>query len=928
MPDKRTEQRQLAAMIFTDIVESTRLKQELGDRDAVALIRRHHSMIREILARFPGGEEVETAGDSFFIVFRNTSDAVQFSLLVQTRLRGTPDQAQRVQVRIGIHVGEVLIEELNDSKQTRRPAGIQVDMCARVMSLAQGNQILMTRFAFDNARAVLRREQIEGVAPLTWMNHGPYVLKGVEEPVEVCEVGEASCALLKAPANSEKAHRYTSVDGEPVLGWRPALDQAVPNTKWTLEKKLGEGGFGEVWLGEHETLKEKRVFKFCFRADRVRSLKREVTLFRLLKERVGHHPNIVGIQEVFFDQPPFYIVMDYAAGQDLRAWCEAQGGVEKVPLRTRLEIVAQVADALHAAHEAGVIHRDVKPSNILISDLRSATSDLRPPSVKLTDFGIGQVVSQEALVGLTQMGFTQTVSGPGSSSHTGTQMYMAPELLAGHPASHRSDIYSLGVVLFQLLVGDWARPLTTDWAKGISDPLAREDLERCFAGKPEERFTSAQELAHQLRTFDERRVLRFTREKAAKRRRILRLGAGITLLSLFCLVVAFYSFKVLRSRFGREAVMEGTTIDQASFAYQEGRASLLNNPGLPGLTNAVRWFLDATQRDTNFAAAYAYLAFTYRQLDLFHEPGKGWDERAWTAASQALALNKNLAIAYVVRGGLFFTPARNWRAAEDIRDQRTALRLDPLVKTAHFELAFVYNHLGFLDEAVQELQQELALHRGDPTPIWLLGGVLLADGKYSKALEELNLIPPEVFPHRRTELWLKAMCQLHCGQTNEASARLEKAVTQEGFVGDSLLTSVQAILDAANGQTNRAKERIAIASANAKPFVHFHHVSYNFASAYALMHEDKLAIDWLKKAANDGYPCYPTFTNDLNFKSLWRNPEFGVFVKEQKQQWQDSRAKLLPKAVTLPTRAIWVAVALLVAFSAIAWRVRTSANHS
>ena len=116
-----------------------------------------------------------------------------------------------------------------------------------------------------------------------------------------------------------------------MLGWRPALDQVVPNTQWTLQKKLGEGGFGEVWLGRHETLKEQRVFKFCFRLDRVRSLKREVTLFRLLKERAGHHPNIVGIQ-VFFDTAPFYIVMDYAEGQDLRTWCDAQGGVNKVPM--------------------------------------------------------------------------------------------------------------------------------------------------------------------------------------------------------------------------------------------------------------------------------------------------------------------------------------------------------------------------------------------------------------------------------------------------------------------------------------------------------------------------------------------------------------------------------------------------------------------
>lgn len=76
----------------------------------------------------------------------------------------------------------------------------------------------------------------------------------------------------------------------------------MPNTRWRLKTKLGEGGFGEVWLGRHQTMKERRVFKFCFRADRVRSLKREMTLFRLIKERIGDHPNIVGLREVYFDR--------------------------------------------------------------------------------------------------------------------------------------------------------------------------------------------------------------------------------------------------------------------------------------------------------------------------------------------------------------------------------------------------------------------------------------------------------------------------------------------------------------------------------------------------------------------------------------------------------------------------------------------------
>src|SRR5262249_42406750 len=158
---------------------------------------------------------------------------------------------------------------------------------------AEGGQILLTRAVFDSARQTLKGEELPGLNELRWLSHGPYLLKGIEESVDVCEVGEVGRGVLKAPSGSEKAQRQVSADAEPVLGWRPALEQVVPNTQWVLEKRLGEGGFGEVWLGRHLKLKERRVFKFCFRADRVRSLKREMTLFRVLKERVGDHPNIV-----------------------------------------------------------------------------------------------------------------------------------------------------------------------------------------------------------------------------------------------------------------------------------------------------------------------------------------------------------------------------------------------------------------------------------------------------------------------------------------------------------------------------------------------------------------------------------------------------------------------------------------------------------
>jgi WD40 repeat protein/class 3 adenylate cyclase/tRNA A-37 threonylcarbamoyl transferase component Bud32 len=580
-------------LLFSDVVGSTALKQSLGDRAGVALLQQHHEQVRQVLRNFVGAEVIKTAGDSFLILFPMPSEAVKCALLLQGRLRQFNEGLSvAVQDRLGLHMGEVVIEEI--APDQRDVHGMQVDTCSRVMGLARGGQILLTRGVFDSARQMLKGEDIAGVAGLNWVSHGRYLLKGVEEPVEICEVAEAGRSPLRPPDTTEKAQRHTSPDEEPVLGWRPAVGTVVPNTKWVLEQKLGEGGFGEVWLGRHQVMKERRVFKFCFRAERVRSLKREMTLFRLMKERVGDHPNIVSLREVYFDQPPYYVEMDYVEGRDLAHWCEAQGGVKAVPLETRLEIVAQVADALQAAHECGVIHRDVKPGNILVSGQWSVVSGQNGQadsslvtrhsslSVKLSDFGIGQVVSEECLAGVTRAGFTQTML-PSSSSHAGTQLYLAPELLAGDPATTRSDIYSLGVVLYQLLVGSFNRPLTSDWTEEIADPLLRDDLRHCVAGKPAERFVGAGQLAQRLRSLSARQAELTAHERAerraAQRQRVALLAGGAAALLLLLAIVLGYGFsRAEKQRRRAEAYLYDADMILAGQALQQnnlGRARRL-----------------------------------------------------------------------------------------------------------------------------------------------------------------------------------------------------------------------------------------------------------------------------------------------------------------------------------------------------------------
>jgi len=220
-------------------------------------------------------------------------------------------------------------------------------------------------------------------------------------------------------------------------------------------------------------------------------------------------------------------------------------------LETRLEIIAQVADALQSAHDAGVIHRDVKPSNILIEEKDGQ------PRARLTDFGIGQLVSGDTPAGITQIGFTQTMVN--EDSLTGTQLYLAPEMLAGQPATIRSDIYALGVMLYQFAMGALNHPLTSDWSEDIADPLLRDDIQHCVAGDPAKRFAGGAQLSAHLRTLPQRRTEKEAAERlrarAARRKKQVRLvsfaAAAVAIAAVF-LAFAFVRERGLKSKIAEE----------------------------------------------------------------------------------------------------------------------------------------------------------------------------------------------------------------------------------------------------------------------------------------------------------------------------------------------------------------------------------------
>ncbi|MDQ7781075.1 MAG: protein kinase, partial [Planctomycetota bacterium] len=510
---RRRHRTSLLTLLFTDLVGSTKLKQTRGDSEAVAAMQAHASVVRTELREFAEAQEISTAGDSFFCLFLRPSDAVAFALRIQHRTRTEFTPTFNISMRVGIHLGEVVIEERKDERKPLDLFGLQVDTAARVMSLSEGDQVLTSRMVFDSARQVLRSRTVQGLGNLVWLSHGQYAMKGVEEPIEICEVGEEGKSRLTAPGPSEKARPAGMSEEE--LGWRPAPDQAVPGTEWVLDDVLGKGGFGEVWNATHRRTKERRVFKFCFMKEKVRSLKRELALFRLLKEKSPDHPNIVRLHDVFLDSPPYYLAMEYVPGRSLRQWLLDADRLHLLSVDGKCEIGAQIADALDAAGKAGVIHQDVKPQNILVDESKPLSA-LGAPRVKLSDFGVGRVVDESVLQQITLTGGARSwAATTGSASESGTIVYMAPERLEGKHASPQSDLYSLGAVIYQMTAGDLNRPVTADWSRDIQDPLLREDLAGLLARDPAARPKTGAEIAQSLRSRAQRGRRRLVRRIAA-----------------------------------------------------------------------------------------------------------------------------------------------------------------------------------------------------------------------------------------------------------------------------------------------------------------------------------------------------------------------------------------------------------------------------
>lgn len=775
-------------LLLIDLVDSTRLLEQLGDARAQQVFAQHDQLARGLLARFDGQEIDKT--DGFLLLFDRPIQAVGYALAYQRELAGLAERlGALLEARAGVHLGEVYLRRnsLGEVAQGAKPVeveGLAKHTVARVAGLAQARQVLLTHTAFDLARRGAIGETLGSLRP-RWLAHGPYLLQGIGEPMEIFEVGLPGAAPLSAPRDTPKARRAVRAGDEETLGWRPAAGQEIPRRHhWHLEGKLGDGGFGEVWLARHDKTRDHRVFKFCYDAERLRALKREVTLFRILKDTLGERDDIARILDWNFEEAPYFLEAEYI-GVDLQGWAEAQGGAAAVPLQSRLEIVAQAATALGAAHSVGVLHKDIKPSNILI-----ATDAEGRIKARLTDFGIGLLVDPGRVArGITLLGLTE-MAPDASSPNTGTRLYIAPELLEGKIPSTQSDLYALGVVLFQMVVGDLCRALAPGWEREVADDLLVEDIARCVDGDPGKRLRSAVEVAERLRHLKARRearaaALRAAREaeetrlalqRARRRRRLL--VAFSTLVLIFALAMALQIRRTARE--AARANQEALTARQISdflvelFEVSDPDAAL-------GERITAHELLDQGARRI--------------ETELRNQP----EVRA--------TLMQTMAGAYV-KLGLYEPATRLQREALTIR-RRIFGGGHLLVAESLQAMGFILAQKGEFDQAGRMLKEAVTIQRGrlgesDPAVAQTLrhlaavnlehGRLSEAERLYEEVLRILDSNGIEVDQERAESLNDLAVLREDVGRTQDVEPLYDEALSLWRRIGGNEHTSVASVL--------------------------------------------------------------------------------------------------------------------------------------
>jgi serine/threonine protein kinase len=595
-----------------------------------------------------------------------------------------------------------------------------------------------------------------------------------------------------------------------------------------------------------------------------------------------NHPHICTIYEVGEENGHPFIAMEYVEGKILAKIIPPEG----LPTEAVLRYGVQIADALRYAHEHGIIHRDLKTSNVMISPEGRA---------KILDFGLAKRIRNDDLkkVSQSQQGLTE------EGSLMGTLHYLAPEVLRGEPAGPRSDIWAMGVVLHEMITGglpfkgQTAFELTSGILRDKPSPLParvptnlREIIQRCLEKDTTKRYQQAEEVLVELEAIGPAMAAGHTlpAQKIWRRRRQWVLPVTLILIALGLLVTLTVKLnKRPSTEMSQERLSTGARASpnpEANEYFEKGMLFLLHQFDLP----RARLMLErALEFDQKFSEARAWYGFTF-VLDI--DSGNSNDT-----------------------GALY-------RAEEELR--RT-LRDDPNSGRSHSSMAALYLYQGRKELIPEEAEKALKINPDDiDARIWL-SNYFMSDGNFASAkalLNQMRVSDPLFFPARmcladilRQEGDISGAVR-ELEKILEASPRnqyaIEKMVRVQ-FDGNDL-SQARRLLDslpAEDQQNYQVKMARALllalegkrAEATAlmdEEVLKYAELAFWFTSeaaeCYAVLGEKEKALDWLEKAVRNGDERDAWFRRDPLLVNLHDNPRFGkildsvAFRRQQKAE--------------------------------------------
>ena len=646
--------------------------------------------------------------------------------------------------------------------------------------------------------------------------------------------------------------------------------------RYRIIEELGKGGMGIVYKAEDLKLKRIVALKFLLPDLAIDPAGRKRFIQEAQTASALNHPNICTIFEAGEENGDSYIAMEYIEGRSLHKIIPSKG----LPVNDALRYGIQIVDGLHHAHERGIIHRDLKPANVAI------TPEGR---IKILDFGLAKRLRDEDLKDVTRSQLSLTDKGV----IAGTLPYMAPEVLQGQPADARSDIWALGIILYDMVSGmlpfegQTGYALTTSILRDLPAPLPvriplslRTVIQKCLEKDREKRYQTAHDVGTALQAIVRGKgvgsangALKFWHKW----------GRWILIGGALCLAAVLILTQVQRSRTKIRAEKRQAVVSTGAFASASSEANEYFERGMLFLTaqfnlpQARKMLEQSLEFDPKFAEARAWFGFTYiLEIDSGYSNDSSWLYKAEQELRRALQDDPNSARAHSGLAALYFYQGRKELVSEEAQK---ALEINPNEVDAKIWLSNYHESNGDFDASKELLNQIL---KRDPLffPARMsLGEILRMEGDLTGAIRELKKILEQ---DSRNIYASQKLARAFLDANDLVGARLSlehfSPDDQQGYD----IKLAWALLLALEGKKPEALERMDTETLKYGSLAFWS--TAVVADIYAVMGEPQKALDWLELAVRNGDERDDWFRRDPMLTKIRELPRFKQILESIKNR--------------------------------------------